>query len=92
MWTSYCDTAVSPVRSSGYYCPMSERAVEEQWLELDGRQVHCCTLPPGPQGHERPPLLLIHGITCCIRTWEPFLRDLARRDDAPAVVVPDLPA
>jgi pimeloyl-ACP methyl ester carboxylesterase len=61
-------------------------------LEVDGRPVYCRTLPPGPDGGGHPPLLLVHGISCCIRTWEPFLEVLARRDDAPAVIVPDLPA
>ena len=71
---------------------MTERAATDRWLEVDGRPVFCRMLSPGSDGRGQPPLLLVHGISCCIRTWAPFLRELARREDAPAVIVPDLPA
>ena len=71
---------------------MTERVATDHWLEVDGRPVYCRLLPAGPDGRGRTPLLLVHGISCCIRTWEPFLRVLALREDAPPVIVPDLPA
>src|SRR5438045_9536072 len=71
---------------------MAERLPTNSWLELDGRRVFYRALPPGRAAAGSPPLLLIHGISCCTETWEPFLGALAARDDAPAVIVPDLPA
>lgn len=67
------------------------RSTEDHQLKLDGKQVYYRTLAGGAAA-EGPPLLLVHGISCCTRTWEPFLRTLAARDDAPPVIVPDLPA
>ena len=71
---------------------MAERTAADHWVELDGRRVFYRTLAAGPAGAERPPLLLIHGLSCCTETWKPFLDTLARREDAPTVIVPDLPA
>jgi len=59
---------------------------------MDGRGVFYRWLPAGAAGGERPPLLLVHGISCCTETWAPFLETLSRREDAPEVIVPDLPA
>ena len=71
---------------------MIERRTTEHWLELDGRRTYYRRLLAGPGGVDRPPLLLIHGIACCTETFAPFLKELGRRADAPAVIVPDLPA
>jgi pimeloyl-ACP methyl ester carboxylesterase len=71
---------------------MVERPTAEHWLELEGRRAFYRTLPAGPAAAAGPPLLLIHGISCCTGTWAPFLKTLATRSDAPAVIVPDLPA
>jgi pimeloyl-ACP methyl ester carboxylesterase len=59
---------------------------------VDGRRVFYRTLPAGPAAGGCPPLLLIHGISCCTETWAPFVDALAERSDAPGVIVPDLPA
>ncbi len=71
---------------------MSERRVEDCWLELEGRRVFFRRLPEGPEAGDCPPLLLLHGISCCAETWQPLVAELARRPDAPAVLVPELPA
>jgi len=68
------------------------RQPEDHWSELDGRRVFYRTVTAGANAEGLPPLLLIHGISCCNGTWAPFVRELARRDDAPAVIVPELPA
>src|SRR4051812_44140308 len=70
---------------------MSGRHAEDHRLELDGLPVHYRRLPAGPAA-AGPPLLLLHGISCCTRTWEPFLEALACCPGAPAAIVPDLPA
>lgn len=70
---------------------MAERQAADQWVKVDGRRVFYRALPAGPAA-SGPPLLLIHGISCCTETWAPFIRALARRADAPALLVPDLPA
>lgn len=71
---------------------MTERRAEDCWLELEGRRVFLRRLPAGPEAEERPSLLLLHGISCCAGTWQPLVTELARRPDAPAVLVPELPA
>jgi len=71
---------------------MTRRSTTDHWMTLDGRRVFYRTLPAGPAAAPRPPLLLVHGIACCTETWRPFLDTLAYRADAPAVIVPDLPA
>ncbi len=72
--------------------PMTARQATEHWMELDGLRVFHCGLASGPEGAAQPPLLLIHGISCCTGTWAPFVDELATRADAPAILVPDLPA
>lgn len=71
---------------------MTQRRTKEHCLELEGRRVFYRTLPAGSAGAGRTPLLLVHGISCCTQTWEPFLRVVVRREDAPGLIVPDLPA
>jgi pimeloyl-ACP methyl ester carboxylesterase len=71
---------------------MAGRRAAEQWLDLDGRRAFCRTVPPGPAAGDRPPLVLMHGVCCRSETWQPFVQALARCDNAPALVVPDLPA
>lgn len=70
---------------------MNARQPQEHWTKVDGRRVYYQRLPAGGAA-ARPPLLLVHGISCCTETWAPFLQQLARRDDAPEVIVPELPA
>lgn len=67
------------------------RQPEDHWSELDGDRAFYRTVAAGPQAAS-PPLLLVHGISCCNATWDPFVRELSQRDDAPELVVPDLPA
>ncbi len=71
---------------------MTARQVTEHWMELDGLRVFHRRLASGPEGAAQRPLLLIHGISCCTGTWAPFVDELATRADAPAILVPDLPA
>lgn len=71
---------------------MAEPQAKGHWLELEGRRVFYRTLAAGPTSTARLPLLMIHGISCCTQTWEPFLGVLGKRGDAPPLIVPDLPA
>jgi pimeloyl-ACP methyl ester carboxylesterase len=70
---------------------MPERCASGEWLEVDGRRVFYRRLPAGPET-SGPPLLLIHGISCCTETWAPFVKALSGGPEAPEVLVPDLPA
>lgn len=72
--------------------PMTARQTTEHWMELDGLRVFHRGVASGPEGAAQRPLLLIHGISCCTGTWAPFVDELATRADAPAILVPDLPA
>lgn len=75
----------------GYNGAMNVRPIRDHWLELEGKRVFYRTLPAA-SADAGVPLLLLHGISCCTGTWEPFLRTLAGRAEAPYVLVPDLPA
>lgn len=68
------------------------RQPQDHWVELAGRRVFYRTVAACGDAGAAPPLLLIHGISCCTGTWAPFLEELGRRSDAPALIVPDLPA
>ena len=68
------------------------RQPEDHCIQLDGRRVFLRTVSAGVDAAGKPPLLLIHGISCCTGTWTPFVEELARRNDGPALIVPDLPA
>lgn len=59
-------------------------------LLIGGRRAFFRALPGTDAA--APPLLLVHGISCSTETWEPFLAELSRRPERPAVLVPDLPA
>ena len=71
---------------------MQTRDAVEDWLDVDGCRAFYRRLPAGPAARSRPPLLLVHGISCCTETWAPFLEALSHRADAPEILVPDLPA
>jgi 2-hydroxy-6-oxonona-2,4-dienedioate hydrolase len=71
---------------------MGAHTTTEHWLEIDGWRVFYRSLPAGPAAGSGPPLLLVHGISCCTETWAPFVAALAKRPEAPALIVPDLPA
>lgn len=71
---------------------MVDDRTSERWSEVDGRRVFHRRLPGGPAAQAQRPLLLVHGISCCTGTWAPFVAELARRPDRPALLVPDLPA
>lgn len=68
------------------------RQPEDHWTKLDDQRIFYRTLAAGPESADLPPLLLIHGISCCTGTWAPLVQELAQRDQAPSLIVPDLPA
>ena len=62
---------------------------------VDGRAVHCRTVPGGGGQAARTPLslpvLLLHGLGCSWEAWRPAMDCLAARSLGQTVYVPDLP-
>lgn len=60
---------------------MRNEFIRQKWEVLDGRRVRLRAVYPKPgtwpDAHARPPILLIHGLGCSAKTWEPTLRRLA---------------
>lgn len=64
-------------------------------LTVDGRAVHCRTVPGDDgQAASRPltlPVLLLHGLGCSWEAWRPAMDCLAERRLGQPVYVPDMP-
>ena len=83
-------------RESGEDRENGTTPIHVKWESLDGRRVRVWAVLPvradaWPDAEARPPLLLLHGLSCSVRVWKPALLEMARRGPERPVYAVDMP-
>ena len=72
-----------------------DNPIRTKWEVVDGRRVRLwCVFPVGENwrdAHERPPILLLHGLGCSVEVWGPAMREWVRLGLDRPIFAADMP-